>query len=106
MSDDIVTLTLRRRLETLDPAELAELDAVITPRAAELLAKAFGPGIYSLLLPLTENDAPDGQPDRAQMEGALRRRMRDPRYWRDRDPGVITEVADGFRHLYPGQSGA
>ena len=106
MTDDIITLTLRRRLETLSPGELAELDAAITPRAAELLAKAFGQGIYDLLLPLTENDGPDGRPDRAGMEGELRRRMRDPRYWRDRNPGFIAEVADGFRHLYPGQGGA
>lgn len=32
----------------------------------------------------------------------LARMMRDPRYWRDRDPGVVAEVTDGFKRLYPG----
>lgn len=28
--------------------------------------------------------------------------MRDPRYWRDRDPAVVARVTEGFRRLYPG----
>ncbi len=32
----------------------------------------------------------------------LRRMVADPRYWRDRDPGFMRQVADGFRRLYPG----
>lgn len=35
-------------------------------------------------------------------EGDLRAMMRDPRYWRDRDPSVIAQVTEGFRRLYPG----
>jgi hypothetical protein len=34
-------------------------------------------------------------------EAALTRMMRDPRYWRDRDPGLIAQVTEGFRRLYP-----
>jgi hypothetical protein len=34
-------------------------------------------------------------------EAALTRMMRDPRYWRERDPTVIAQVTDGFRRLYP-----
>jgi len=37
-------------------------------------------------------------------EAALRRMIRDPRYWRDRDPAFIRRVADGFNRLYPGDA--
>lgn len=31
---------------------------------------------------------------------ALQRMVADPRYWRDRDPGFIAQVTDGFRRAY------
>ena len=34
-------------------------------------------------------------------EGALRHMIRDPRYWRDRDPAILRKVSDGFKRLYP-----
>lgn len=34
-------------------------------------------------------------------EGALRRMIRDPRYWRDRDPAFVRKVSEGFKRLYP-----
>lgn len=34
-------------------------------------------------------------------EKGLRKMMRDPRYWRDRDPAFIQKVTDGFKQLYP-----
>jgi hypothetical protein len=34
-------------------------------------------------------------------EITLSQMMRDPRYWRDRDPNVIAKVTEGFRRLYP-----
>jgi hypothetical protein len=37
-------------------------------------------------------------------EDSLRQKMRDPRYWRDRDPALHAEVAEGFRRLYPGNN--
>ena len=36
-------------------------------------------------------------------EDGLKSLMRDPRYWRDRDPVVMRRVTDGFRRLYPGE---
>ncbi|CAO3350785.1 capsid assembly protein [Azospirillum palustre] len=36
-------------------------------------------------------------------EAELRTLMRDPRYWRERDPAVIARVTEGFQRLYPGQ---
>jgi hypothetical protein len=34
-------------------------------------------------------------------EAALAQMMRDPRYWRDRDPSFVAEVSAGFKRLYP-----
>lgn len=33
-------------------------------------------------------------------ETDLRQMMRSPRYWKDRDPSMITKVTEGFRRLY------
>ena len=38
-----------------------------------------------------------------QDEAAIRTLMRDPRYWRDRDPGLVAQVTAGFRRLYGGE---
>ncbi|MCB1884819.1 MAG: hypothetical protein KDG89_12625 [Geminicoccaceae bacterium] len=35
-------------------------------------------------------------------EDRLQEMMRDPRYWRDRDPQFIARVTDGFKRLYSG----
>jgi hypothetical protein len=37
-------------------------------------------------------------------ESDLARMMRDPRYWRDRDPAFVARVTEGFRRIYPSQS--
>jgi hypothetical protein len=34
-------------------------------------------------------------------EAELSRMMRDPRYWRERDPAFVAQVTDGFQRLYP-----
>jgi hypothetical protein len=31
--------------------------------------------------------------------------MRDPRYWRDRDPTLVRAVTQGFKQLHQGQNG-
>jgi hypothetical protein len=36
----------------------------------------------------------------AHDQASLSQMMRDPRYWRDRDPDVIAKVTEGFRRLY------
>ena len=33
-------------------------------------------------------------------EQDLQAMMRDPRYWRDRDPSFVAQVTDGFRKMY------
>jgi len=88
-------------LQSLTEEELQELDAIITPRAAVLLAKAFGPEIGQLMGPLIANDDPTAK---QAAEEELRRMMRDPRYWRDRDPQVLSAVSQGFQKLYPEDS--
>lgn len=34
-------------------------------------------------------------------ESSLQTMMRDPKYWRDRDPAIVERVREGFRRLYP-----
>ena len=112
---------MKNNLRGLNPMELQELDDIVTPRAAELLSKAFGDEIYELLAPLTENDEPErgeeahnnefsnpsqdknGDVRGSGSEDGLRKMMRDPRYWRERDPEMVKKVTRGFKTLYPGQ---
>lgn len=42
-----------------------------------------------------------GTSEQVATEDALKRMMRDPRYWRDSDPDFVNQVRDGFRRLYP-----
>lgn len=37
----------------------------------------------------------------AVTEDGLREMIRDPRYWRDRDPEIVQRVTEGYRNLYP-----
>jgi hypothetical protein len=46
---------------------------------------------------LQETSGAQGEVD----EAALTRMMRDPRYWRERDPAFIAQVTEGFQRLYP-----
>jgi hypothetical protein len=46
---------------------------------------------------LQDADGPRGELD----EAGLTRLMRDPRYWRDRDPAIVAQVTAGFQRLYP-----
>ena len=42
-----------------------------------------------------------GRAGAAGNEADLHKMMRDPRYWRDRDPALLAKVTEGFRQLYP-----
>jgi hypothetical protein len=46
---------------------------------------------------LQDTNAPQHEID----ETTLTRLMRDPRYWRERDPAIVGQVTEGFRRLYP-----
>jgi hypothetical protein len=43
------------------------------------------------------------EPEESVNEDELRSMMRDPRYWRKRDPDFVARVSDGFRRLFPGE---
>jgi Phage T7 capsid assembly protein len=49
---------------------------------------------------LNESNGPAADLD----EAALVRMMRDPRYWRERDPAFVAQVTAGFEQLYPSRS--
>lgn len=44
----------------------------------------------------------DGHPA-GLSEDDLKEMMRDPRYWRERDPATVDKVRQGFRKLFPGK---
>ena len=44
----------------------------------------------------------EATPPAALDEGELRRLMRDPRYWRTREPEIVKRVTEGFRRLVGG----
>jgi len=46
---------------------------------------------------------PRSEPEAGPSEDELRAMMRDPRYWRKRDPDFVARVSDGFRRLFPGE---
>jgi hypothetical protein len=54
---------------------------------------------------LMQNEEPSvlrgGAVGEAADEGTLRAMIRDPRYWRDRNPALLRKVSDGFKRLYP-----
>jgi hypothetical protein len=51
--------------------------------------------------PAVLNDANGPRADLDEVE--LTRMMRDPRYWRERDPAFVAQVTAGFQRLYPSQ---
>jgi len=41
----------------------------------------------------------EAEVERGPDEAELRKMMRDPRYWRARDPAFVNRVTEGFRRL-------
>jgi Phage T7 capsid assembly protein len=54
--------------------------------------------MVSMKAPRMPETTLDGE---GESEAELSALMRDPRYWRDRDPELIAKVTEGFRRLYP-----
>jgi hypothetical protein len=81
--------------------------ANLAPDVYETLAASYD-GVLALHQmmqarePAVLNEA--GGPRAEADEADLARMMRDPRYWRDRDPGLVAQVTAGFRRLYPSQN--
>jgi len=86
---------------------LAWAGKTLPPAAVEGLATTYE-GVMALYAMMTGSEpaALSMAGDRAgggEGEAELRTLMRDPRYWRDRDPTVIARVTEGFQRLYPGR---
>jgi hypothetical protein len=88
---------MARQIKTWGQANLAEdvyrtlassYDGVLAMRQ---MMQAREPSV------LQEAEGPQGDLD----EASLTRLMRDPRYWRERDPALIAQVTEGFKRLYP-----
>jgi hypothetical protein len=78
--------------------------ANLPPAAVDGLAASYD-GVMAMHRMMTAGEPAMGRaaggapPDEAE----LRRIMRDPRYWRDRDPALMANVAAGFDRLYPSE---
>ncbi|MBC8445002.1 MAG: hypothetical protein H8D75_00025 [Rhodospirillaceae bacterium] len=62
-------------------------------------------GVLTMQRMMSSNEPEIGKAssgDHGPDESALRAMMRDPRYWRERNPAYIEQVRRGFRSLYPG----
>jgi hypothetical protein len=94
---DAAWQNMARQIKTWGQANLAEdvyrtlaasYDGVL---AMHQMMQAREPAV------LQEADGPQRDID----EATLTRLMRDPRYWRDRDPALVAQVTEGFQRLYP-----
>lgn len=113
-TQDIVPQIASALAANLTQEEREELDEAITPRVAELFAQAFGDQMWDILAPLVEDDEQEIAPGQTGHNAAkgntdagearLREMMRDPRYWRDREPNFVAKVAAGFERLFPGKA--
>lgn len=61
-------------------------------------------GILAMYAMLDQKEEPgllNGQANTGQLEeGDLRKMMKDPKYWQDRDPSMVRKVTEGFQRLY------
>jgi hypothetical protein len=77
--------------------------AHLPPEAYEALASSHD-GVLTLhrLMQAAEPEllTADGGPADAPDEAALSEMVRDPRYWRRRDPDFVARVTAGFRRLF------
>ena len=94
---DAAWQNMARQIKTWGQANLAgdvyrtlaaSYDGVL---AMHQMMQAREPGV------LQDADGPQHDID----ETTLTRLMRDPRYWRERDPAIVAQVTEGFRRLYP-----
>lgn len=95
--DDAAWQNMARQIKTWGQTNLAEdvyrtlaasYDGVL---AMHQMMQAREPAV------LQDADGPKSGID----EATLTRLMRDPRYWRERDPAIVAQVTEGFQRLYP-----
>jgi len=86
---------------------LAWARKTLPPAAVEGLSGSFD-GVMALYRMMTSDEPAalragageggDGPGDERELHAMIR----DPRYWRDKDPAFVAKVTDGFRRLFPG----
>lgn len=83
---------------------LAWARKTLPAEAVEGLSASFD-GVMALYGLMTAEGEPAalaaGDPAGAAGETELHALMRDPKYWRDKDPGAVAKVTEGFKRLYP-----
>jgi hypothetical protein len=84
---------------------LAWAKASLPPAAVEALSTTYD-GVMAMrrMMEAGEPAGVGGGAPAAAADGdaEVRRMMRDPRYWRDREPGVVARVTSAFERMYPG----
>jgi hypothetical protein len=78
--------------------------AYLPPAAFEALSASYE-GVLALQRMMEKGEpalAREAEAPDAPDEGALRAMMRDPRYWRTREPEFVRRVTEGFRRLVGG----
>ncbi len=86
-------------------AQLAAWGRAKLPPAVYEALSSTSEGVLALERMMQQEEpglARDATPPAAENEGGLRAMMRDPRYWRSRDPAFVTRVTEGFRRLVGG----
>lgn len=74
----------------------------LPPDVLDGLSASFD-GVLALYRMMASNEGVaqgPGEPQAAPQEAELYAMMRDPRYWRDKDPAFVEQVTSGFQRLY------
>lgn len=81
----------------LSDSDLSEIEVLAGYAQGLSLAKKFVERFSEKPIP---TDIGGGAGDGKLTEGELHTMMRDPKYWREKDPAFIAKVTDGFKALY------
>ncbi len=57
-------------------------------------------GVYQMMQSMEPSVVTDKNNTENLSDGALREMMRNPKYWRDRDPEYVRKIENGFKKLY------
>lgn len=92
-----------QRFEAIRPQLSAWGKANLNPTVYENLV-ASAEGVIAMF-EMMKNREPSltraAQASAGNSEMDVKRMMKDPRYWKDRDPAFVAQVREGFRTLYP-----
>ncbi|NGM22468.1 hypothetical protein G3576_20795 [Roseomonas stagni] len=83
-------------------AQLSSWGRANLPEAVFTALSSTAEGVIALQRMMEGKEPPlarDAQAEAGPDEGELRRMMRDPRYWRTREPDFVKRVTDGFKRL-------